>query len=1343
LLTRLPQQNFSLLTRLSLEFLVTQKMSVVVRATSGLASAVLAFTGVSLVALPASAAPAASLAVAAALTPVTVYNSIPAVLPGSYPSLGFEATQTDEFGDQIELAAGPRVLTDVTVGFTNWSCESDYAMSAGSWTPAATGTPCVSTEGSSFTHPITLNVYEVDESAAVPTVGALITSVRRDVTVPFRPSADASCVTTTQWKDEAGNCRNGFAFNSTFTLTDTPVVSDNVIVTVEYNTNTSGNAKLAVEGPYDSLNVSINSPATVGTDPNPSQMFVDYGHAPFYSDAGAGGVDFLRADDDWATVPGMLLTVNATAAPAASIVDATVRQRDIKPVEDATTYQSWHEGKNNATPAYSVLGDGLHLGDGSASTIIKGTNIATSVTTEAGLRALIQSAQLTLVSGATTLQVPVHYRVDGVEKFTTLRSTALTGAGTKNFALADLWATTRVMGSYTATQEEDSLGALLNELFSISDTESVRLGGFGAQADAVAPAVVSSIVWDATRYNFSQPVTTACVATPGPASTNVASNGWTFGESGTTGHNVYTSAGLHVYTESNASTDKAAGYRALDIPLSAVGVPALDLTVISGGSPSIQLGIDLTGDGTWDGYLVNEGTIYGAGNWWTNKSTFGVTAGGGYPSLGTLDAYLVANPDARVTSFGYSLGSGVLGDSVIHSITVGCQTYGFTAATAAVALSDVNVTGYDIRPNESTYAGWHEGGTNALRAYSVRTDGLHLGDGNRASQILYGLPTPLATTTLESVVTATSIDVVSGSASLQVPLFYGPTQSFTTLRKESLSPGVHTVSVSDIWVTSRAIRNAAGTELIAAGAKVPLADLVKVLSAQGDVIVLGFAVQANSPTVVKSLTGGNVKYTFTPASAPTASPIWVPEASIAGKETAGNYSSWHEGYDNATPAFTVDGHKLKLGIGVHSQIIKGIANSSDSLEGFVAKAGVTVSSGSVTFQIPITFGVGSTFTTLRSDSITTGATTFDLNSQWRSSKSIGTITSGTLYALGDIVDALHVAGNVKVLAFGVQADAPASVTSVVWDGTKYKFLDVPAMERLAGADRYEAAVSISKAGFAAGEPNTVYLASGNGYADALSAAPAAAHQHAPLLLTGRDALPASIKAELLRLAPPKIVVAGGSASVSPAVIDELEALPFSPSVIRIGGADRFVVSRGIAEYAFADASTAYVATGMNFPDALAAGPAAAQFDAPVILINGAAASVDAATLNVLDDLGVTSVKIAGGEATVSPAIEAQLTSTFTTVKRNGGADRYAAAVSINGDAFASATTVYLATGEKFPDALTGAALAGNKGAPLFVSPGSCVPVSVINAIADLGATNVVLLGGRASLAVGIESFQAC
>lgn len=98
---------------------------------------------------------------------------------------------------------------------------------------------------------------------------------------------------------------------------------------------------------------------------------------------------------------------------------------------------------------------------------------------------------------------------------------------------------------------------------------------------------------------------------------------------------------------------------------------------------------------------------------------------------------------------------------------------------------------------------------------------------------------------------------------------------------------------------------------------------------------------------------------------------------------------------------------------------------------------------------------------------------------------------------------------------------------------------------------------------------------------------------------------------------------------------------------------------------------------------------------------------------------------------------------MTTVKRNSGADRYATAVAINFDAFATSSTAYLAVGTSFPDAMAGAALAGLKNAPLYLSPTTCLGAGVSTEMQRLGATSLVLFGGTAVLSDNVYNLVGC
>lgn len=297
----------------------------------------------------------------------------------------------------------------------------------------------------------------------------------------------------------------------------------------------------------------------------------------------------------------------------------------------------------------------------------------------------------------------------------------------------------------------------------------------------------------------------------------------------------------------------------------------------------------------------------------------------------------------------------------------------------------------------------------------------------------------------------------------------------------------------------------------------------------------------------------------------------------------------------------------------------------------------------------------------------------------------------------------------------------------------------PASQRISGSDRYATSVAISKAGFAPGVP-VVYIASGENFPDALAAAPAASLLGGPLLLTPPGSLPPVVLSELNRLAPARIVVVGSEVAVSEDVVERLETV--APTE-RIAGDDRFETSRSIVADAFDSSSVAYLATGLNFPDALTAGAAAAKVDAPVVLVNGSAASVGTATLSLLADLGVTTIRIAGSSTVVSDGIQTQLTNEGFTVQRAGGSDRFDTAVAVNRTVFTTAPTVYLALATNFPDALAGAALAGVQGAPMFITAGTCLPTSIERGLTALAPSTIVLLGSTTTLNSDVATFLRC
>lgn len=281
--------------------------------------------------------------------------------------------------------------------------------------------------------------------------------------------------------------------------------------------------------------------------------------------------------------------------------------------------------------------------------------------------------------------------------------------------------------------------------------------------------------------------------------------------------------------------------------------------------------------------------------------------------------------------------------------------------------------------------------------------------------------------------------------------------------------------------------------------------------------------------------------------------------------------------------------------------------------------------------------------------------------------------------------------------------------------------------RRAGADRYATAAMVSATTFAAGAP-VAYVATGTDYADALAGGPAAAHRQGPLLLTAPTALPPATAAELERLRPQSIVVLGGAAAVSDAVVSELGRYT-AGSVTRIAGDDRYGTASAVSAASFSPGgAVAYVATGAGYADALAGGPAAARDGAPLLLVDPH--DVPAATAAELNRLEPGSIVVLGGSAAVGDEVVHQLaTSTGASVRRIAGIDRYATAAAV-ADTFPAPTTLaYAATGRGFADALAAAAAAGTRGAPLLLVDTNVVPTPIADELRRLTPRSVVVLGG--------------
>jgi putative cell wall-binding protein len=282
------------------------------------------------------------------------------------------------------------------------------------------------------------------------------------------------------------------------------------------------------------------------------------------------------------------------------------------------------------------------------------------------------------------------------------------------------------------------------------------------------------------------------------------------------------------------------------------------------------------------------------------------------------------------------------------------------------------------------------------------------------------------------------------------------------------------------------------------------------------------------------------------------------------------------------------------------------------------------------------------------------------------------------------------------------------------------------VERIGGADRYATAAMTSATFFAAGVP-TVFIATGLDFPDSVAGGPAAASLRAPILLVDRDRIPDATAAELSRLRPGRIVVLGGAGVVSDAVLAQLAR--FSPGgASRVSGADRYATAAAIsATFFVARPPLTFVATGTNFPDALAGGPAAARNGAPILLVT--TDGIPEATAAELSRLSPGQIIVLGGAGVVSDAVLTALQQySRGGVTRIAGPDRHATSAAIASAFFPSAHAAFVATGLNFPDALAGASPALQAGAPMLLVA-SFVPATVGEQLRRLRPARVVALGG--------------
>jgi putative cell wall-binding protein len=281
--------------------------------------------------------------------------------------------------------------------------------------------------------------------------------------------------------------------------------------------------------------------------------------------------------------------------------------------------------------------------------------------------------------------------------------------------------------------------------------------------------------------------------------------------------------------------------------------------------------------------------------------------------------------------------------------------------------------------------------------------------------------------------------------------------------------------------------------------------------------------------------------------------------------------------------------------------------------------------------------------------------------------------------------------------------------------------------RAAGSDRIGTAVAVSQLNFPSGGAGAVVLARSDDFPDALVAAPLAATVRAPLLFVQGASLPTVTRGEISRVigAHGTVYLIGSTSAIPASVETTLQSLGYSTD--RIGGSDRYATAIAVANV-LGGRSTVFLATGINFPDALSAGPAAAHMSGVVLLTDGS--SMPSITRSYLN-AHIGTVYAVGGPAAAADGGATRIV----------GTDRMSTAAAVASTFFSAPLTIGVASGATFADAMSGGAYLARLGGPILLTYPTSVPASTSNYLSAVrsGLATSSLFGGSAAISVNVQT----
>jgi hypothetical protein len=310
-------------------------------------------------------------------------------------------------------------------------------------------------------------------------------------------------------------------------------------------------------------------------------------------------------------------------------------------------------------------------------------------------------------------------------------------------------------------------------------------------------------------------------------------------------------------------------------------------------------------------------------------------------------------------------------------------------------------------------------------------------------------------------------------------------------------------------------------------------------------------------------------------------------------------------------------------------------------------------------------------------------------------------------------------------------DGVLTITVLTSSASHWTFGAPRVTNRIAGSDRVATAIAASTDEFPSGGAKAVVLAQGfTSFADALAGTPLAAAKGGPLLLNGAGSLEPRVLAEIQRVLPPggTVYLLGGPDALSSSIDPAIKNAGYNP--VRLAGLDRYATAVVIADQGLGNPAKVLEATGLNFPDGVAAGAAAAHIGAAVLLTDGP--SQAAATAQYLAAHPSDARTAVGGPAAAADPGATPIV----------GTDRYDTSAQLAQALFGTPSVVGLASGTTFADALAGGVDVAGRGGPVLLVPPTSTPPAPIASYLAANKSTIILVdvfGGPAAISDAMVS----